>query len=91
MATKSKQMSKIISDFKVADTPDQPTNTINSNIPADVIVEGKVNDGTRTNTPTTTNYLNTPAKSHRTIMDVKSEIEAKRKVHQEIKAKAQER
>ena len=60
MATKSKQMSKIISDLKVANTPDQPTNTINSNIPADTLVGGKVNDGTRTNTPTT-NYLNTPA------------------------------
>ena len=91
MATKSKQMNKIIADIKVADTLDQQPMTINSNKSADVKGNDRVKDGKGTTPETTSVCLNTPAKSQRTNLDVKSEIEAKRKVHKELKDKAQER
>jgi hypothetical protein len=84
-------MSQIIGDIKVADTLDQQPKTIDSNESVDVKVSDRVKDGKGTTTETTNVCLNTPAKPQRTIMDVKSEIEAKRKVHQGLKAKAQER
>ena len=84
-------MSQIIGDIKVADTLDQQPKTIASNEPVGVKIADRVKDGKGTPSETTNVCLNTPAKSQRTITDVKSEIEAKRKVHQELKAKAQER
>jgi hypothetical protein len=84
-------MSQIIGDIKVADTLDQQPKTIASNESVDIKIVDRVKDGKGTPAETTNVCLNTPAKSQRTIMDVKSEIEAKRKVHQELKAKAQER
>ena len=84
-------MSQIIGDIKVADTLDQQPKTIDSNESIDVKIVDRVKDGKGTPSETINACLNTPAKSQRTIMDVKSEIEAKRKVHQELKTKAQER